>query len=129
MLLESETQCYVIDSRMRGKDRHKKNQKVWVQYSGLLQKYSLVIHTPKRVIVCIYPSLYARFLWLFTYNYVGYAFGVVLWEMFHRRDPYPNMDIVTVAMEVMKKGIRPQIGSSTPVEIQGTFLLLCTFLS
>lgn len=47
-----------------------------------------------------------------------FSFGIVLWEMFHRSDPYPNMDLVVVAMEVMNKGIRPVMNPSTPQEIQ-----------
>lgn len=48
-----------------------------------------------------------------------YSFGVILWEMFHRTDPYPGMDLVNVAMDVMNKDLRPKINPTTPTEIQG----------
>lgn len=48
-----------------------------------------------------------------------YSFGVVLWEIFHRGDPYPGKDAVAVAMEVMRQGIRPEMNANTPHDIQG----------
>lgn len=53
-----------------------------------------------------------------------YSFGVVLWEIFHRMDPYPGKDSVAVAVDVMQKGIRPEINPNTPSEIRGIFFIL-----
>lgn len=39
----------------------------------------------------------------------SYSFGIVLWELFHRKDPYPGKDLHAVATAVALKGLRPEI--------------------
>lgn len=51
-------------------------------------------------------------------NYLlGYAYGVVLWEIFHRKDPYNGKDPLSVAVDVINKSIRPEIDPTIPPEI------------
>ncbi|KAL6066360.1 Tyrosine-protein kinase BTK [Balamuthia mandrillaris] len=46
-----------------------------------------------------------------------WSFGVVLWEIFARRDPYPNVSPVQVAIEVASKGMRLRPPTGCPQQI------------
>uniref|UniRef100_A0A0G4H597 Protein kinase domain-containing protein n=1 Tax=Chromera velia CCMP2878 TaxID=1169474 RepID=A0A0G4H597_9ALVE len=43
-----------------------------------------------------------------------FSFGVVLWEILSRQPPYPGMDPVNVATQVVKNGLRPEIPPDSP---------------
>jgi serine/threonine protein kinase/ABC-type branched-subunit amino acid transport system substrate-binding protein len=47
-----------------------------------------------------------------------YSFGIVLWEVFHRQMPYRGRDPVSVAVDVVKNGLRPPISADVPNEVQ-----------
>lgn len=47
-----------------------------------------------------------------------YAFGMVLWEIFHRQDPYAGKDPVVAALEVVRSGLRPVIAPNVQAEIR-----------
>jgi serine/threonine protein kinase len=38
-----------------------------------------------------------------------YMFGITLWEMFAREEPYPDMEPLAAALAVVTQGLRPQI--------------------
>lgn len=46
-----------------------------------------------------------------------YAFGIVLWEMFHQRDPYPSSLSTTKVLEHCVNGDRPPIDPNLPFEL------------
>lgn len=46
-----------------------------------------------------------------------YSFGIVLYELFHNKDPYPGLDTIVVASHVLRNNLRPQIDPQLPVEI------------
>lgn len=45
-----------------------------------------------------------------------YSFGIILWEIFHRTDPYPGKDPMAVAFEVMNKFARPAMSPARCIE-------------
>jgi hypothetical protein len=49
----------------------------------------------------------------------GYSFGIVLWEIFHRAEPYMGIDTMVIAIEVPSKARRPEISDACPGEIKG----------
>ena len=44
-----------------------------------------------------------------------YMFGITMWEIFHGKEPYPKMDPVNVAMQVAKRGLRPNMSQEMPI--------------
>eukprot|EP01089_Gocevia_fonbrunei_P022778 TRINITY_DN9340_c0_g1_i2.p1 TRINITY_DN9340_c0_g1~~TRINITY_DN9340_c0_g1_i2.p1 ORF type:complete len:115 (+),score=20.35 TRINITY_DN9340_c0_g1_i2:107-451(+) len=46
-----------------------------------------------------------------------WAFGVLLWEVFARREPFPGMDPVAVAIEVVSHGGRLSPPLSCPASV------------
>jgi hypothetical protein len=63
----------------------------------------------RRAIVCSYSD---SFTYL-TYE-TGYAFGILLWELWHRADPYGSTNPINVAIAVIRQGIRPEMDPSVP---------------
>ncbi len=45
-----------------------------------------------------------------------YSFGIVLWEVFHRNEPYAGRDTLSIAMDVIK-GTRPPIAPFVPTAV------------
>lgn len=48
----------------------------------------------------------------FLFYSSGYSFGVTLYEIFHRADPYPTGDPLSIAYKVANHGLRPTIDPS-----------------
>jgi len=51
-----------------------------------------------------------------------WAYGVVLWEVFARLDPYPELDAVATAIEVISHGARLRPPNAAPKEIASLML-------
>lgn len=47
-----------------------------------------------------------------------YSFGIVLWEIFHRKNPYQGRDPVSVAIEVIRSNLRPPMNPEVPSEMK-----------
>ena len=43
-----------------------------------------------------------------------YSYGIILWEIAAREPPYKNISGATVALQVSKKGLRPEVPDKTP---------------
>jgi len=43
-----------------------------------------------------------------------YSYGVILWELYTRKDPYAGMNPMQVGMKVLLEGMRPPIPTSCP---------------
>lgn len=81
-------------------------------------------HSPKEAIVCFKHNI------LVFWHVVGYSFGVVLYELFHRAHPYGTQDPWAVALDVIERGTRPQISPDCPIDVQcmfriDAFIILC----
>jgi serine/threonine protein kinase len=53
-----------------------------------------------------------------------YSFGIVLWEVFHMKDPYVGKDPLAVADQVLNKGLRPLLDPHLPEEILSMPLII-----
>jgi len=47
-----------------------------------------------------------------------YSFAIVLWQIFARQLPYPNMHQTQVLFQVARDGLRPGISANTPKEME-----------
>ena len=47
-----------------------------------------------------------------------YSFGITIWELLTGQDPYPDVDPVSTAVEVLVKGRRPKLADYMPKAIQ-----------
>eukprot|EP00026_Physarum_polycephalum_P001822 Phypoly_transcript_01825.p1 GENE.Phypoly_transcript_01825~~Phypoly_transcript_01825.p1 ORF type:complete len:934 (+),score=138.65 Phypoly_transcript_01825:235-3036(+) len=47
-----------------------------------------------------------------------YSFGIVLWEIFHRENPYQYRDPLSVAIEVISQNLRPPISHEVPIDMK-----------
>eukprot|EP01118_Nematostelium_gracile_P013630 TRINITY_DN5171_c0_g1_i1.p1 TRINITY_DN5171_c0_g1~~TRINITY_DN5171_c0_g1_i1.p1 ORF type:complete len:323 (+),score=89.43 TRINITY_DN5171_c0_g1_i1:110-1078(+) len=47
----------------------------------------------------------------------SWAFGITLWEILTRQEPYPDLDNVQAAGHVMHKGLRPKAPEDTPLKL------------
>jgi serine/threonine protein kinase len=45
-----------------------------------------------------------------------YALGIILWELFHRKDPYADRSIVSIGIAVLRDGLRPELRDDLPEE-------------
>lgn len=43
-----------------------------------------------------------------------YSFGIIVWELIAREDPYKGMPTFAVAHKVVHEGIRPEIPEAAP---------------
>lgn len=73
---------------------------------------------------CIPPSPPAplHHLMLLTNLFIGYSFGIVLWEIFHRANPYGVDNVMAVAAKVVRDNKRPDVSSKCPPIIRGIVL-------